>query len=61
MRTSQETLRRLRRVAELEPEMTPIQLAERLALSHVTVRKYLRAWGLYVPRGVARERMEARP
>lgn len=57
---SEEARRRIRRLAELEPELTPIQLAERLVMSHVTARKYLRQLGLYVPRGVARERMESR-
>lgn len=35
---------------------TPVQLATRVGISHVTVRKYLRKLGLYVPRGTAAER-----
>lgn len=53
--------RRLGQLTRMEPELTPSQLGHRLGLSHVTVRRWLRELGLYRPRGVARERMEASP
>lgn len=49
-------IERIRRVMTADPELTPTQLGERLGMSHVTARKYLRRLGLYVPRGIARER-----
>lgn len=57
--TKQESIEarsRLQRLAKLEPELSPIQLAAMLRMSHVTARKYLRELGLYVPRGCAAER-----
>ena len=57
----QEKRERLRALVLEQPELTPTMLGVRLLLSHVTVRKLLRELGLYVPRGIARERREVQP
>lgn len=42
---------RIEKLARREPQLPPAAIAERLECSHVTVRKVLRAAGLYVERG----------
>lgn len=42
---------RIVKLAKREPQLVPAAIAERLECSHVTVRKALRAAGLYVKRG----------